>query len=111
MDSSAVYPRDKVRHHRPVTAGRWLGDGGLSPTLIRANRMAIYGYLQNSGFDPETISIMTTAYEAVRSRLGLTDRSDPLTQLVARKVIELAQTGIRDPAQLADRVLADVGKS
>lgn len=67
--------------------------------------MAIYGYLQNSGFDPEAIKIMTAAYEAVRERLGLTDRSDPLTQLVARKVIELAQTGVRDPEQLCDRVV------
>jgi len=73
--------------------------------------MAIYGFLQNSGFDPETVSIMTAAYETARDRLGLTDRSDPLTQLVAKKVIELAQTGIRDPGQLADRVVAAVGKS
>jgi hypothetical protein len=71
--------------------------------------MAIYGYLQNSGFDPETIKVMTTAYEAARERLGLIERSDPLTQLVAKKVIEIAQTGVRDPGQLCDRVVASIG--
>jgi hypothetical protein len=71
--------------------------------------MAIYGYLQNSGFDPETIKVMTTAYEAARDRLGLTDRSDPLTQLLAKKVIEIAQTGVRDPNQLCDRVVESIG--
>ena len=71
--------------------------------------MAIYGYLQNSGFDPEAIRIMTTAYEAVREQLGLTDRSDPLTQLVARKVIEIAQTGVRDPDLLCERVVEAIG--
>jgi hypothetical protein len=71
--------------------------------------MAIYGYLQNSGFDPETIKIMTTAYELAREQLGLVERSDPLTELVARKVIEIAQTGIRDPDQLCERVIAAIG--
>lgn len=71
--------------------------------------MAIYGYLQNSGFDPEAVKIMTAAYEAVRVRLGLTDRNDPLTQLVAKKVIEIAQTGVRDPGQLCERVVAAIG--
>ena len=70
--------------------------------------MAIYGYLQNSGFDPEAVKTMIAAYEAVRAKLGLNDRSDPLTQLVAKKVIEIAQTGVRDPDQLCDRVVAAI---
>jgi hypothetical protein len=71
--------------------------------------MAIYGYLQNSGFDPETIRVMTAAYESAREQLGLVDRSDPLTQLVAKKVIEIAQTGVRDPDKLCERVIAAIG--
>lgn len=71
--------------------------------------MAIYGFLQNSGFDPETITIMTSAYETARQRLGLVDRSDPATELVARKIIEIAQTGVRDPQMLCDKALAAIG--
>jgi hypothetical protein len=73
--------------------------------------MAIYRILQNSGFDPETIEIMTTAYERARTTLGLVDRSDPLTEIVAKKVIEVAQTGVRDPAQMCDQALAALRQS
>ncbi|HWM47930.1 MAG TPA: hypothetical protein VNR11_13580 [Xanthobacteraceae bacterium] len=67
--------------------------------------MAIYRLLQNSSFDPEAVEIMTTAYEAARERLGLVDRSDPLTELVAGRIIEIARTGVRDPGQLCEQVL------
>jgi hypothetical protein len=40
----------------------------------------------------------------------LTNRSDPLTELVARKIIEIAQTGVRDPNQLCDRALSAIGR-
>ncbi len=72
--------------------------------------MAIYRLLQNSGFDPESVTIMTTAYEAARERLGLVDRSDPLTELLARRIIDIARTGVRDPASLCDQVLQSIGK-
>jgi hypothetical protein len=36
--------------------------------------------------------------------LGLTDREDSVTILVAQKIIELAQTGVRDPARLRQLV-------
>jgi hypothetical protein len=39
-------------------------------------------------------------FEDVRQTLGLVDREDPLIKMIARKVIELAQTGERDPARL-----------
>ena len=32
---------------------------------------------------------------------SLTDRNDPLTQLIAKKIIEIGQTGIEDPAQIS----------
>jgi hypothetical protein len=36
--------------------------------------------------------------------LGLTDRTDPVTELVAKKIIELANRGERDPLRLRDRM-------
>jgi hypothetical protein len=113
IDSFAAAKRDNVHHHWPTQKGRrWLGDGELSPVsaLARPGRMAIYGFLQNSGFDPESIKVMTAAYETAREQLGLKDRSDPLTELVARKIIEIAQTGVRDPSQLCERALSAIGK-
>jgi hypothetical protein len=37
--------------------------------------------------------------------LKLTDRSDPVTSLIAKKIIELARLGERDPARLRQAAL------
>ena len=44
--------------------------------------MPIHRLLQQRVFEPELIALMTDAYERVLATLGLTDRSDPFTQLV-----------------------------
>jgi hypothetical protein len=67
--------------------------------------MAIYRVLQEAAFGPEAVKAMTTAYEEVLKELKLTDRSDTLAEIVARKIIECAQTGERDPNRLRDVVL------
>jgi hypothetical protein len=71
--------------------------------------MAIYRILQNSAFGPEEIARLATAYEETLRALGLKDRSDPITELVARKIVELAQTGIREPLELSRRAIAELG--
>jgi hypothetical protein len=71
--------------------------------------MAIYRILQNSPLSPEDISRLTAAYEATLKALDLTDRSDPITELVARKIIEIGQTGVRDPLEISRRAVADLG--
>ena len=65
----------------------------------------IYRLLQNSAFDPDTVKLLGTAFEDVCVTLGLAERSDPLRDTVARKVIEIAQTGVREPTQLHDKTL------
>ena len=40
---------------------------------------------QHAAFDPETIEIMSTAYEGVCEALNLADRTNPLTYLSQRK--------------------------
>lgn len=62
--------------------------------------MTIYRLLQNSAFEPDDIDRMGSAYEQALLQLGLKDRTDPLTTTVARQIIEIAQTGQRDPALL-----------
>jgi hypothetical protein len=74
--------------------------------------MAIYRLLQNSAFDPEAIKVMTDAYEEACRTLMLSERrTDPLTEMVARKIIEVAQTGERDPNALCKRALKELGTS
>lgn len=71
--------------------------------------MAIYRILQNTPFGPDEITRLVTAYEQTLKALGLTDRNDPITELVARKIIEISQTGVRDPQLLARRAIEDLG--
>jgi len=37
--------------------------------------------------------------------LRLTNRADPVTEIIAKKIIELAQQGERDPVQLRERAI------
>jgi hypothetical protein len=55
--------------------------------------MAIYRLLQQSAFGPEEIGRITAAYEECLRVLRLVNRPDPLTDLLAKNIIEVAQTG------------------
>jgi hypothetical protein len=71
--------------------------------------MAIYRLLQHSAFTPEDISPISTAYEDCLRILKLADRSDPLTDIIAKAIFAIAQTGVRDPVQLRNRALEQIG--
>jgi hypothetical protein len=59
-------------------------------------------------FGPEEIAILSTAYQATLTDLGLSDQEDAITLLVARRIIDLASKGERDPDRLRDATLASV---
>ena len=65
--------------------------------------------IQQASFDPETIKVIFAAFDKACSDLGLIDRSDPLTELIARKIIAAAQSGERDPRRIQQRVMDDMG--
>ena len=67
--------------------------------------MTVYRLYRNRAFEPEAISVMTSAYAEVCRTLGLSESDDRDTNIVANKVIEYAQRGVGDPVQLCDRVL------
>lgn len=62
--------------------------------------MAIYRILQNSPLGPEEITRLSEAYEQALCMIGVQDRNDPLTELIAKKIIEIGQTGLKDSAQI-----------
>jgi hypothetical protein len=68
---------------------------------VNVGGMAIYRILQNSPMGPEEIRCLEKAYEQTLRTIGLKDRNDPITQMIAKKIIEIAQTGVQDPAQLS----------
>lgn len=63
--------------------------------------MAIYLQLQTHGMPAKEIACITKAYEQALSVLCVKDRDDPLTEMIARTIIKVAQTGIKDPAQIS----------
>ena len=71
--------------------------------------MAIYRLLKNSTLVPEEISRITEAYEQALHTLCVKDRDDPLTEMIAKKIIKIAKTGIHDPIQIAARVIKELG--
>jgi hypothetical protein len=62
--------------------------------------MPIRKILDGQAFDPETIQGMSEALAGACRALGLVDRDDPATRLVAAKIIALARAGERDPKRL-----------
>jgi hypothetical protein len=73
--------------------------------------MPINRVLQSCGgsFAPDDIKVLNTAYEDALRALCLVDRNDPLTELVAKKVVEIGQTGIRDPRQISGMAVKALG--
>jgi hypothetical protein len=59
----------------------------------------------DSAFGPEDIRLMGSAFEDALHSLGLVDRDDPATLLVAKEIVRLAKAGERDPIRLRDMAL------
>ena len=69
--------------------------------------MAIYRLLKNSTLEPEEIGRITEAYQALDT-LCVKDRDDPLTEMIAKQIIKIAQAGVHDVAQLSALAVAEL---
>ena len=73
--------------------------------------MPITPFLVGQAFEPEAIESMSAAFVAACDMLLLKVRDDPATRIVAEKIIEFAQRGIRDPNMLRKLTLQEFGLS
>jgi hypothetical protein len=73
------------------------------------SNLAIYRLLQNSSLAPEEIARLSTAYEQALRTIGVKDRNAPLAELIAKKIIEIGRTGLKDPAQICIRAVEALG--
>jgi hypothetical protein len=69
--------------------------------------MPIRPFLAGQAFEPEIIRQMSLALESVCEKLQLNLTDDPATRLVATKIIELAQRGVRDATTLSTMTLKE----
>ena len=65
--------------------------------------------LREASFDQADISRMTRAYEAALSLLRSKDQTEAIKELIAKKIIEIARTGERDPPHICARALKELG--
>ena len=65
--------------------------------------MAIYRRLQNTLL-AETGHLIA-AYELTLRAFNLVDRGDPLTTVIADKIIEIGATGLKDPVEISERTV------
>ncbi len=72
--------------------------------------MSITPYLDGFKFDDEAQRVMRVALEMARAALRLADRTDPATEILAKRIIELAKQGVLDPDRLCERALDDLRK-
>ena len=63
--------------------------------------MPIYEIMRRQGvLAPEEVAMLGKVFEDLLETLGLVDRKDPMTEMVAKKLVELATAGIREPDRL-----------
>jgi hypothetical protein len=63
----------------------------------------------DQSFSPDEAKVLIEAFEQSLQALRLVDREDPVTRLVAEKVLEAARGGERDTQRLRTWVLAQFG--
>src|SRR5262249_46390646 len=96
-DNTDNVPRSK-RLIRCVSGNRQRGSARSAGGLALA-AAAIHKLIANGSFGPEEIEVMKTAYEAALSEVGITDRDDPITDLIAKAIVNVTSTGERDPTR------------
>ena len=106
------YRDDKADQHW-LTAEREILSALQSAAAVKAPAKRIRGrtirpFLARYAFEPEAVRNMSLAFDSVCEALGLRIRENPATKLVAEKVIELAQRGVRDVATLRVMTLKEL---
>lgn len=71
--------------------------------------MPISRYLQTAAFDGDATKAMGEAFEIALKTAGLNDRSDPLVELLAHKIIQVYRLGEHDQNKLSQRALSELG--
>jgi hypothetical protein len=71
--------------------------------------MAIYNPTTNGFFSPNEIKVMTEAYEGALIDLCIADREDPITELIAKSILNVTATGEQNPLQVKERAVNTLG--
>ena len=109
--------RDRRSKKEPRLSHRLNAASQLRATISRlsvgskAKPVSIYRIFRSTAFEPEAVINMSAAYEDALRVLKLADRADPITELVARKIIEVARTRQSNRTRLRDKAFAELNKA
>jgi hypothetical protein len=67
--------------------------------------MPLRAFVRETEFEPEVLASMGIAFAAACEALGLADKTDKATELVAGRIIALARGGEHDAERLTAAVL------
>jgi len=70
--------------------------------------MPIRGFLSGQAFEPEVVRQMSLALETICGKFGMKLTDEPATRVVALKIIELAERGVRDEPTLTEMTLQEL---
>ncbi len=71
--------------------------------------MAIYRRLSGLTISFDDKARMGIAYELLLTKLRLSDRDDPVTELIATRIIEAFESGVKEPIDLCSHVMSRLG--
>jgi hypothetical protein len=71
--------------------------------------MAIHKLIANGSFGPDEIEVMKAAYEAALVDVGAINPDDPITDLIAKSIVNVTASGERDPKEVMERALNALG--
>jgi hypothetical protein len=72
--------------------------------------MPIIRLLQNASFGPDEIRVLVRAFDDALGTLQV-DRNSLVAEALAKKIIELAQQGERDPKRLRQHAVRSISQS
>jgi hypothetical protein len=70
--------------------------------------MTMHRLIQNLAFNQDDIERLAAAYEEALRALHISDRDDPINEVIAQRIIEGARAGVRDPKALCKMAVKDL---
>jgi hypothetical protein len=70
--------------------------------------MPIHRWLKDDNLPDDQIRVVNRAFDLAMKSLGLVDRNDPFTEMVAAKVIAAAKRGLRDPVAISEAAVSEL---
>ena len=71
--------------------------------------MTIFRLIKDSAFGPYQIEVMTEAYEATLKALHLKTGTDPINEIIAKRIINIVQASEHDPKRICARTIKELG--